>query len=156
LSADHKKEGEKMAEEAKLDFVQTGGQILTFLSEEKLYAFKITDVTDIIEIPEMTVIPRTPDYIPGVINLRGKVVPIIDLRKKLGSPDWEYDSKSCIILVEKGVYQAGILVDRVNDVENVIPAQIAANPVKDSTERYFITSGERRISLLNTRKLIKN
>ena len=145
-----------MAEEVKQDFSQTGGQILTFLSDEKLYAFKITDVTDIIEIPEITVIPCTPDHITGVINLRGKVVPIIDLRKKLGSPDTEYDSKSCIILVEKGVYQAGILVDRVNDVENVIPAQIAANPVKDSTERYFITSGERRISLLNTRKLIKN
>ncbi|MBR1562855.1 MAG: chemotaxis protein CheW [Ruminococcus sp.] len=145
-----------MAEEQKQDFSQTGGQILTFTSNEKLYAFKITDVTDIIEIPEITVIPCTPDYMPGVINLRGKVVPIIDLRKKLGSPDFEYDSKSCIILVEKGVYQAGILCDRVNDVEMVIPAQIAANPVKDSTERYFITtSDEKRISLLNTRKLIK-
>ena len=145
-----------MAEVQKQDFSQTGGQILTFTSNEKLYAFKITDVTDIIEIPEITVIPCTPDYIPGVINLRGKVVPIIDLRKKLGSPEFEYDSKSCIILVEKGVYQAGILYDRVNDVEMVIPAQIAANPVKDSTERYFITtSDEKRISLLNTRKLIK-
>ncbi|MBQ6634186.1 MAG: chemotaxis protein CheW [Ruminococcus sp.] len=147
-----------MAEEVKQDFSQTGGQILTFISDEKVYAFKITDVTDIIEIPEITFIPRTPDYIPGVINLRGKVVPVIDLRRKLGSPDFEYDAKSCMILVESGVYQAGVLVDRVNDVENVIPAQIAQNPVKDSTESCFITSSatKDRISLLNTRKLIKD
>ena len=145
-----------MADEVKQDFAQTGGQILTFISDGRMYAFKITDVTDIIEIPEITFIPCTPDYMPGVINLRGKVVPVIDLRRKLGSPDWEYDEKSCMILIEDGVYQAGILVDRVNDVERVGPSQIAPNPVKDSTELCFITTDNARISLLNTRKLIKD
>ncbi len=141
--------------EEKKDFSETGGQILSFLSDGRFFAFEITAVTDIIEIPEITRIPRVPDFIRGVINLRGKVVPVIDFRKKLGFPDGIYDDRSCIIVLEIGSYQAGIICDRVSDVENILPEQVAQSPVSGGTVKFFVTTAKKRISLLDPAVLVK-
>lgn len=137
------------------NFAENGGKILTFEVDGVFYAFEILSVTDIIEIPEITPIPKTPDYLLGVINLRGKVVPVMDFRKRLGLSDTEYTRKSCIIVVEINSMQIGILVDCVYDVENVVPEQVAPSPVINGTVAYFITSEERRISLLNPEMLVR-
>lgn len=137
------------------NFAENGGKILTFEADGNYYAFDILSVTDIIEIPEITPVPKTPGYLLGVMNLRGKVVPVMDFRKRLGLPDTEYTRKSCIIVVEINSMQIGVLVDCVYDVENILPEQIAVSPVINSTVAYFITTEDKRISLLNPEMFVR-
>jgi purine-binding chemotaxis protein CheW len=143
-----------MAEESK-KFYETGGQILTFMAEGKFYAFEILSVTDIIEIPEITPIPKTPKQILGIMNHRGKAVPVMDFRRRLGMSEYEYDSRSCVIVIEINGMQYGILVDRVSDVESCTPQQIAQSPAESSIVSCFITTAKKRISLLNAEKLVR-
>ncbi|MGN0594930.1 MAG: chemotaxis protein CheW [Hominimerdicola sp.] len=134
-------------------FEQNGGQILSFLCGGNFYGFELTAVTDIIEIPEITKVPKLPDYISGLINLRGKAVPVVDFRKRLGLSAGIFDDRSCIIIVEINSAQAGIICDRVSDVENVLPEMIAPSPVENGLVRCFITHKKKRISLLNHKKI---
>ena len=111
-----------MSEQDINEFCQKGGKILSFVSDEKYYAFEVKDVTDIIGLLPVTRLPKTPKFIKGVINLRGKAVPVIDLRLRLGLPEGEYDNRSSTIVIEVGSNQAGIICDKVLDVEDILPA----------------------------------
>ena len=137
-------------------FAETGGQILSFMADRRFYAFEILAVTDIIEIPEITPIPKTPKHILGMMNHRGKAVPIMDFRLRLGLPEGSYDERSCVIVIEINGLQCGILVDRVSDVENCTPEQIALSPAESSIVSCFITSAKKRISLLNPDRLVRS
>lgn len=138
------------------DFFENGGQLLTFMAGEDKYAFHILDVADIIEIPPITVLPTAPAHITGLINHRGKAVPVVDFRLKLGMPEGEYDSRSCIIVIEINTHQCGIRVDRVSDVERALPSDIARSPAEDSLiSAFIIKNSEERISVLNTEKLVR-
>lgn len=138
------------------EFFDNGGQLLTFMAGEEKYGFHILDVTDIIEIPHITLIPTTPPYVLGLMNLRGKAVPVIDFRRKLGLPEYDYDSRSCIIVLEINTLQCGVRVDRISDVERVVPADIARSPAAESLiSAFIIRSSEDRISVLNTEKLVR-
>jgi len=107
-------------------------QYLTFLVGKESFAISITDVNEIIEISSVTRVPMTPDYIHGVINLRGNVVPVIDLSARLGHSCTEISKRSCIVLVEIDVTDdstqlIGMLVDEVKEIleipaENIQPA----------------------------------
>lgn len=143
-----------MADEVQ-SFAENGGQILTFMSDGRFFAFEILAVTDIIEIPEITPIPKTPAYISGIINHRGKAVPVMDFRKRLGFKDGYYNERSCIIVVEINSMQIGITVDMVADVENVLPNQIALSPVESSTVKYFVSAAKKRISVLDPERLVR-
>lgn len=143
-----------MADEEK-SFAKDGGQILTFMSDGRFFGFEVLTVTDIIEIPEITPIPKTPAYLSGIINHRGKAVPAMDFRKRLGLPEGHYNERSCIIVVEINSMQMGIIVDMVADVENILPEQIALSPVESSMVRYFISSPKKRISVLDPEKLVR-
>ena len=142
-------------DETKNDFEKNGGQILSFLCDGKFYAFELTDVTDIIEIPEITKVPRLPEYICGLINLRGKAVPVIDFRKRLGLAQGHYDDRSCVVVIEIKSAQAGIICDRVSDVENVTSKMISPSPVGGGIIRCFISSDKKRISLIDCGKIIQ-
>lgn len=144
-----------MTEIDKQNFAQNGGQILSFVCEGRFFAFDVLAVADIIEIPEITIIPKTPDYILGVINHRGKAVPVMDFRIRLKLPKGYYNDKSCIIILEVNSHQFGVLVDGVSDVEKCTPEQIALSPVGSSTICCFITTAKKRISMLDPEKLIK-
>ena len=137
-------------------FEQNGGKILSFYADNKFYAFFITDVTDIIEIPEITYVPTLPAYIKGLMNHRGKAIPVIDFAMRMALPKPVYSDRSCVIVVEIGDLQAGIMVDRVSDVEDILPEMIARSPISDGTVRFFISASKKRISLLDPEKLVRD
>ncbi len=138
------------------EFERGGGKILTFFADNKFYAFKIVEVTDIIEIPEITFIPTLPAYFKGMMNHRGKAIPVVDFAKRMNLPDPVYTERSCVIVVEIGTLQAGIMVDRVSDVEDIAPEMIARSPIEGGTVKFFITENKKRISLLDPDRLVRD
>lgn len=137
------------------EFAEHGGQALTFIVGGDYYAFVISEVTDIIEIPPVTLIPKTPDYVLGIMNHRGKAVPVMDLRLRLGLPEGEYDERSCIIVTEINSLPYGIKVDRVSDVIRVLPEQTAVSPAENGVVSGFVTQNDKRISMLNLDRLVR-
>ncbi len=107
---------------------ELAGKYLTFNLAGELYALPIQPINDIIEMQEYTEVPRTADYVRGVINLRGTVIPVIDLREKFGLETKEYDDKTCIIVVEIDGMQTGLVVDRVSEVLEFGDEQIDPSP----------------------------
>ncbi len=108
------------------------GKYLTFGLAEERYGIGILDVKEIIEMADIRPLPRMPDFIKGVINLRGKVIPIIEMRQKFGMEFVEYTDRTCIIVVEisalKGSAYMGIVVDKVFDVAIVTEDEIQDTP----------------------------
>lgn len=108
------------------------GQYLTFLVDKESFAISILDVKEIIEIANITRVPLTPDYIHGVINLRGNVVPVIDLSARLKHKCAEVSKRSCIVLVEvevnDGEQLIGMLVDEVREILEIPPDNIQPAP----------------------------
>jgi len=108
------------------------GQFLTFLVNQESFAISILDVKEIIEISNVTRVPMTPDYIHGVINLRGNVVPVIDLSARLDHGRTEISKRSCIILVEIELTDStqliGMLVDEVKEILEIPSENIQAAP----------------------------
>jgi purine-binding chemotaxis protein CheW len=108
------------------------GKYLTFTLAGEEYGIGILKVKEIIGIITITPIPQTPPYVKGVINLRGKVIPVIDLRLKFGLPLMEYTERTCIIVIEiskeTGHILIGILVDSVSEVLNIKGADIEDTP----------------------------
>lgn len=96
-----------------------GGKYLTFLLAGEHYGLDILKVGEIIAMMDITPVPRTPVVIRGVINLRGRVVPVMDLRRKFDLPSIEPDAFACIIVVDLGRSEMGIMVDRVCDVIDI-------------------------------------
>ncbi len=104
------------------------GQYLTFVLAEEVYGLEILKVREIIGFMEITTVPRTPEFIKGVINLRGKVIPVIDLRLKFGMPEVEATDQTCIIVVDVDGVEIGIVVDEVDEVLQVMEADIEDAP----------------------------
>lgn len=105
---------------------------LMFLLDEEHYGIPILKVNEIIGLMEITSIPRTPDFMKGIINLRGKIIPIIDLRLKFKMHEKAYDEQTCIIIVEIPIHGKtnfiGIVVDKVAEVVNVYGKDIELPP----------------------------
>lgn len=120
------------------NLIENGGQILTYKVNDVEYAVDITMVTDIIELPEITVVPLMPEYIKGVINLRGKVVPVIDMRDRFSLKKINYDRKTCVIIITVQEISVGLIVDRVCDAENVLASQIEESLRKNSYVSHII------------------
>jgi purine-binding chemotaxis protein CheW len=108
------------------------GKYLTFTLAEEEYGIGILKVKEIIGIMGITTVPQTPNYVKGVINLRGKVIPVVDLRLKFGMEAMEYTERTCIIVVEieedKRKIQMGIVVDAVSEVMNIKAGDIEDTP----------------------------
>lgn len=105
-----------------------GGKFLTFFLAGEEYGLEILKVQEIIGMMEITPVPRTPEHIRGVINLRGKVIPIVDLRLKFGMEGAERTSETCIIVVEANRRQTGIVVDQVSEVLDILSEEIEDAP----------------------------
>lgn len=112
--------------------LQLAGKYLTFRLAEEEYGLEILKVQEIIQMQSVTKVPRTPSYVGGVINLRGKVIPVIDLREKLGLPAVENTEKTCIIVVQisckSGKIITGIIIDEVKEVLDIAAANIEETP----------------------------
>lgn len=108
------------------------GKYLTFTLGKEDYGIGILKVREIIGVMEITAVPHTPEYIKGVINLRGRVIPIMDLRLKFGLEPEEYNERTCIIVVEvrgkSAPIQVGMVVDSVSEVLNVTGQEIEPPP----------------------------
>ena len=103
------------------------GKYLTFFLAGEEYGLEIMKVSEIIGMQNITRIPRTPDFIRGVINLRGRVIPITDLRRKFGMPS-DAAAESCVIVVQVSGVQTGLVVDRVSDVIAIAESDIEDSP----------------------------
>jgi purine-binding chemotaxis protein CheW len=113
--------------------VNREGKYLTFSLAGEEYGIGILKIKEIIGMMPVTTVPRTPSYVKGVINLRGKVIPVVDLRLKFGMEEMAYTERTCIIVVEiKGQGASvliGIVVDSVSEVLNVKGSEVEDRPM---------------------------
>ena len=101
---------------------------LTFRIASEDYGIAIANVTEIIGIQSITEIPEMADYIKGVINLRGKVIPVMDVRLRFKLPPRDYDERTCIVVVEIDGTSVGLVVDTVNEVADIPEEQVEPAP----------------------------
>ena len=108
------------------------GKYLTFSLAKEEYGIGILKIKEIIGMMPITTVPQTPKFVKGVINLRGKVIPVIDLRIRFGITAMDYTDRTCIIVVEidgqSGTIQIGIVVDSVSEVLNIKAEDMEATP----------------------------
>jgi len=105
-----------------------GDKYLTFVLGTEEYGIEILKVREIIGMMDITSVPQTPDYMKGVINLRGKVIPVIDLRLKFAMTEQEHTQETCTIVVEVGNTLIGIIVDTVSEVSGIGSKEIEETP----------------------------
>ena len=108
------------------------GKYLTFELKTEMYGLDVMQIMQIIGIPEITPIPRTPEFVKGVINLRGKIIPVIDLRIRFALDQEDYTEETAIIIVEvneeAGKINIGMIVDKVADVLDIGSEEIERTP----------------------------
>ena len=104
------------------------GRFLTFTLEDNFYGLPIRFVIEIIGVLEATKVPETPDYVKGIINLRGRIIPLIDVRLKFGKEEIPYTERTCIIVIDVNSIAVGLIVDKVDDVLTLEEDQIALPP----------------------------
>jgi purine-binding chemotaxis protein CheW len=107
---------------------ERAGKYLTFWLGGEEYGLEILKVREIIGMMDITSVPRTPRFVRGVINLRGKIIPIIDLRVKFGMEVAERTEMTCIIVVDVGSLEMGIVVDKVSEVMDIGAEEIEDAP----------------------------
>ncbi len=114
------------------DMSALAGKYLTFNLADEGYGLEILKVQEIIGVQKITAIPNAPPHVVGVINLRGKVIPVVDLRVKFDMPPQEFSRKTCIIVVQvegdEGDVIMGVLVDEVSEVLDIEAGQIEPPP----------------------------
>jgi purine-binding chemotaxis protein CheW len=112
--------------------MQHGGKYLTFSLGNEEYGLPVMKVREIIKVMDITQVPQVAAHVLGVINLRGKVIPVIDLRRKFGFPAQAHTERTCIIVAEIAVNGSkvlmGVVVDSVSEVLNVAGAEIDETP----------------------------
>ena len=140
-------------------FTSDGSQYLTFRLLDEEYGVDILQVQEIKNYSHITPIPNTPTHVKGAMNLRGTVVPIVDLRLKFSLPPSEYTQYTVIIVVTIGTRVVGLVVDAVNDVLNVSADDCEPPPsLGGEVDTSFITGlakhDDRLITLLNIDKLV--
>ena len=111
---------------------ELAGKYLTFALGDEEYGLPVLKVREIIKLMEITQVPQVPAYVRGVINLRGKVIPVIDLRLKFGLPQKPYTERTCVVVVDVVMSgqsaMMGLVVDSVSEVLNVAGGEIDQTP----------------------------
>ena len=130
-------ENQALLEETRDDL---DGRFLLFHINDRLYSLMLRYVIEIIPMQNITYLPGTAYYIKGVINIRGKVVPVISTRAKLNFPEQPYDDKTCIIVIEIQEMTVGLIVDSISDVIAADSSQMAAPPATGDTATRYLSS----------------
>jgi purine-binding chemotaxis protein CheW len=112
---------------------QLAGKYLTFTLQRESYGIDVLKVREIIRLTGITAVPQMPAFVRGVINLRGKIIPVIDLRLRFGFPDARNTDQTCIVVVQVELPDGntslmGLIVDGVEDVVNIAAADIEEKP----------------------------
>lgn len=137
------------------------GRFLTFYVGDTIYGVELLHVIEIVSVQPATHVPGLPAYFKGLINLRGKVVPVVDIRLKLGLEERAYDDKTCYIIVTMQDMQVGLIVDCVDEAITVNSDQSSAPPVASGkSARKYISSvatiGEKIILNLDCEKFFQD
>lgn len=132
---------------------------LTFWTDKELFGIPISDVVQIISMQEITPLPDFPEYAKGVINLRGNIIPVIDMRIRLKKPETEYNESTCIIVTNIKDTYIGFIVDTVDEVVDIGDDDISPTPKvsKAVTNRYLTgigQVGEKVVLLLDLSKIL--
>ena len=130
-------ESTKTMDQATKAMIEKEGKYLTFVLNEEEYGIGILKIKEIIGMMPITSVPQTPEFVKGVINLRGKVIPVVDLRLRFGMTSIDYNDRTCIIVVEiegqAGTVMIGIVVDAVSEVLNIKAEDIEDTPAFGTT-----------------------
>lgn len=132
---------------------------LTFLTDGQLFGIPIAEVVQIIGMQKITEIPEFPEYAKGIINLRGSIIPIIDVRIRLKKPVMDYNDRTCIIVTDIKGSLFGFIVDQVDEVTEIPDESIAAPPQmgQEETSRYLTGVAkikEKIVLIMNIRKIL--
>ncbi|MCX7772491.1 MAG: chemotaxis protein CheW [Clostridia bacterium] len=114
------------------------GKYLTFTLGTEVYGIEIRYVTEIIGIQPITEVPELPAYMRGIINLRGKIIPVMDVRLRFKKPAKEYNDRTCIIVVDIGEMSIGLIVDMVSEVLSIPGENIVDPPVINKEGNRYI------------------
>ena len=134
-------------------------QVVGFRIGNETFGVRIASVREIVRVPEITAVPSAPDTVEGVINLRGKIIPVMDLRKRFGHVDIQTDKKNRILVVELNNKLVGLIVNAASEVLKIPPSEIEApGSVFAEGESSYVTGvGKlkgRLIILLDVSKLL--
>lgn len=134
------------------------GKYLTFALNNELYGIEIRHVTEIIGIQQIVEVPEQPDYFKGIINLRGKIIPVMDVRIRFKKENKEYNDRTCIIVIDIRGTAVGLIVDNVSEVLTIPAEEIVPPPEVTKTGNKFINGigkvGDEVKLLLNCDKLL--
>ena len=114
-----------------MDFLEEDtmhGRYVTFRVDEQMYGIQIRHVTEIIGIQPVSELPEMPAHVKGIINLRGKIIPVVDMRLKFKRPATAYTEKTCILVIDNQTICAGLIVDEVADVLTIGDENISPTP----------------------------
>jgi purine-binding chemotaxis protein CheW len=114
------------------------GRFLTFELGEESYGIEIKYVTEIIGLQPVTEIPELPEYIKGIINLRGTIIPVMDVRLRFKKLFREYNDRTCIIVINIGEISIGLIVDSVSEVLSIPDEEIVPPPEVNKTGNKYI------------------
>jgi purine-binding chemotaxis protein CheW len=141
-----------MAQEAKKNADDKGQRWVTFKLERETYGINVTQVREVLRMTDIAPVPGAPNYVLGIINLRGNVVTVMDARKRLNLPSVETDDASRIVIIEVDGQEVGILVDSVAEVVDLPSSAIEPAPTvgNDESSRYIqgVTSRDGQLLIL--------
>ncbi len=151
----------EQSEEELEEINSTSEKYLTFIIDKQFYAFHINDVVEIIEMVDITPVPEFPDYAKGIVNLRGILIPIIDVRLRFSKNEMDYNERTCIIILNLKGTQVGFIVDTVDEVIDIDKANISAVPqLSDAQARRFIEGvgklTNKIVMLVNAQKMLND
>lgn len=120
---------------------------VTFMSGNEYFGLKIEYVNEIIVMQEITAIPETEEYIKGLINLRGKIIPVIDVRLRFKQEPFEYNDRTCIIVINVDSTTVGLIVEKIAEVveiseDNLLPSPTLNHSDKAQQDRYVYAIGK--------------
>ncbi|MCB8815492.1 chemotaxis protein CheW [Desulfosporosinus shakirovi] len=114
------------------------GKFLTFCLGTEFYGIEIKYVTEIIGLQPITEIPEMPEYIKGIINLRGKIIPLMDVRLRFRKPFREYNDRTCIVVIDIRETPIGLIVDSVSEVISISDEEIVSPPSLNKERNKYI------------------
>ncbi|MDB0438989.1 chemotaxis protein CheW [Clostridioides difficile] len=134
-------------------------QVLTFYVNDVIYGIELENVIETIRFQPITYVPRLPNYINGIINLRGRIIPVIDMHIRYNLPEIDYNERTCIIITKVDEYQVGIIVDKVVDVIlvdslNLLETTISNNINTNKIIKEIVKVGDDSILILDIRKFL--
>jgi purine-binding chemotaxis protein CheW len=121
-------------EQADRSISEMQGKYLTFWTDRQLFGVPIADVVQIVGMQQITSIPDFPPYAKGIINLRGAIIPVIDVRLRFHKPEVSYNERTCIIVTHIQQNTAGLIVDAVDEVTDIDDSLISAPPKMSASE----------------------